>query len=231
LPVARPFILWYDLTVAAVATAAGICLLQRRTRRSVGPGLLLGLVAASIGGFLGLLADPLMQDGYGIAWGIGLVANLVLVAAASLAGLELARSAGGNLVRRLPAGFLPWVVVLLGVAAAAAMAVFALVTRTAGWGWYVTEFVWAAAAALAVPAWAASAVDRRFGASLLAGWAAGSIGTATFHLLLLDKLRDQGDSFAVGSGPLIAFWLAVLALLVAAVLLGRAAPATDAEPA
>jgi len=231
LPVARPHILWYELTVAAVAAGAGVCLLQRRTRRSVGPGLLLGLVAASIGGFLGLLSDPLVQDGYGIAWGIGLIANLMLVAAACLAGLALARSAGGRLVRRLPPGLLPWAVVLLGAAAALAMAVFALVARNAGWSWYVTQFLWAAAMALVVPAWAARTVDRRFGAALLAGWAAGSLGTASFHVLLLGYLRKQGDSFAVGSGPMIAFGLAVLALLAMAVLLGRAAPASNAEPA
>ena len=231
LPVARPHILWYELTAAAVAAGAGLCLLQRRSRRSVGPGLLLGLVAASIGGFLGLLSDPLVQDGYGIAWGIGLIANLVLVAAACLAGLALARSPGGHRVRRLAAGFLPWVVVPLGAAAAVAMVVFALVTSDAGWGWYVTQFVWAATMALVVPAWAAKAVDRRFGAALLAGWAAGSLGVASFHVLLLGYLRNQGDSFAVGSGPMIAFGLAVLALLVMAVLLGRAAPAGDAEPA
>jgi Caspase domain len=230
LPVARPHILWYELTVAALAAGAGLCLLQRRTRRSIGPGLLLGLVAASIGGFLGLLSDPLMRDGYGIAWGIGLIANLMLVAAC-LAGLALARSPGGHRVRRLAAGFLPWVVVPLGAAAAVAMVVFALVTSDAGWGWYVTQFVWAATMALVVPAWAAKAVDRRFGAALLAGWAAGSLGAATFHVLLLGYLRKQENPLAVGSGPMIAFGLAVLALLVMAVLLGRAAPAGDAEPA
>jgi hypothetical protein len=83
------------------------------------------------------------------------------------------------------------------------MVVFALVTSDTGWGWYVTQSV----------------------------WAAGSLGTATFYVLLLGYLRNQGDSFAVGSGPMIAFGLAVLALLVVAVLLGRAAPAGDAEPA
>jgi hypothetical protein len=231
LPVARPHIPWYELTAAAVAGASGVCLLHPRTRRSVGPGLLLGLAAASIGGFLGLLSDPLVQDGYGIAWGIGLIANLMLVAAACLAGLALARSNGGRLVRRLPAGLLPWAVVLLGAAAAVAMAVFILMARNAGLSWYVTEFVWDAAMALLVPAWAAGAVDRRFGAALLAGWAAGSLGSVIFHLLLLDYLRNQGSSSAVGSGPVIAFGLAVLALLVMAVLLGRAAPAGDAEPA
>jgi hypothetical protein len=75
-------------------------------------------LAASIGDFLGLLSDPLVQDGYGIAWGIGLIANLMLVAAACLAGLALARSPGGHRVRRLAAGFLPWVLVPLGAAAA-----------------------------------------------------------------------------------------------------------------
>jgi len=188
-------------------------------------------VAAAIGGFLGLLADPLMQDGYGIAWGIGLVANLMLVAAACLAGVTLLRSPGGHRVRPLPVGLLPWAAVLLGAAAAVAMVVFALAVGNVGGGWYVTQFVWAAAMALVVPAWAARAVDRRFGAALLAGWAAGSLGIAIFHVLLQGYLRNQGSSGAVGSGPMIAFGLAVLALLVVAVLLGRAAAAGDAEPA
>jgi hypothetical protein len=45
--VRRPGVQWYVLVVAAVALAAGVCVLLPRTRRLVGPGLLLGIVAAS----------------------------------------------------------------------------------------------------------------------------------------------------------------------------------------
>jgi hypothetical protein len=225
-----PGVLWYVLIVAAGAAAAGVCLLLPSTRRLIGPGLLLGIVLASIDQFLGLLSDPLMQDGYESAWGIGLAAYLVLVSAALLAGLALARAGEVHLVRGLPERALLWLVTLLGVAGAVVMVLFAWRAWNDGWGWYVTQFIWDAAMALVVPAWAAAAVPRRFGASLLVGWAGGGLAIFIFHAVILDRLRAEGI-FEVGSELIVVFGLILLALLVVAALLVRADPTSQAEHA
>ena len=225
-----PGVLWYVLIVAAAAAAAGVCLLLPSTRRLIGPGLLLGIVLASIDQFLGLLSDPLMQDGYESAWGIGLAAYLVLGSAAFLAGLALARAGEVHLVRRLPERPLLWLVTLLGVAGAVVMVLFAWRAWNDGWGWYVTQFIWDAAMALVVPAWAAAAVPRRFGASLLVGWAGGGLAIFIFHAVILDRLRAEGI-FEVGSELIVVFGLILLALLVVAALLVRADPTSQAEHA
>jgi hypothetical protein len=229
LTVTAPGVQWYVLLVDAIAAGAGVCLLRPATQRLIGPGLLLGLVAASIGGFLGLLADPLMQDGYQSAWGIGLVANLVLVAAACLAGLTLTRAGEVHLVRRLPEGPLPWLMALLGVAAAVMLVLFTKQVGEAGWGWYVAQFIWAAAMALVVPAWAAAVVPRRFGASLVVGWVGGVLAVSIFHLVLLDRQRSSGST-NVGSELIILLDIILLALLVAAALFARTGPTTQVQP-
>jgi TIR domain len=62
----RPDMRWYALYVvilAALALGAGACTLMPRTRRLTGPGLLLGIVAASTWGLLFLASDRL-------AWGV-----------------------------------------------------------------------------------------------------------------------------------------------------------------
>jgi hypothetical protein len=228
--VRAPGVLWYVLIVAAAAAAAGVCLLLPSTRRLIGPGLLLGIVLASIDQFLSLLSDPLMQDGYESAWGIGLAAYLVLGSAAFLAGLALARAGEVHLARRLPERPLLWLVTLLGVAGAVVMVLFAWRVWNDGWGWYMTQFIWDAAMALVVPAWAAAAIPRRFGASLLVGWAGGGLAIFIFHAVILDSLRAEGIS-EVGSELIVVFGLILLALLVVAALLVRADPTSQAEHA
>ena len=81
------------------------------------------------------------------------------------------------------------------------------------------------------PAWAAAAVPRRFGASLLVGWAGGGLAIFIFHAVILDRLRAEGI-FEVGSELIVVFGLILLALLVvAAALLVRADPTSQAEHA
>lgn len=225
--VIAPGVQWYVLIVAAISVAAGVCLHLPRTRRLIGPGLLLGVVVAAIGEFLSLLADPLMQDGYQTAWGISLVAYLVLLSAACLAGLALARDGEVRLVRRLLEHPLTWIVVLLGVVAAVELVVLIQQLRAESWGWWLGQFVWAAATALVVPALGAAALPRQFGAALLVGWAGGGVAICIFRVQLMDYLLDQGLS-KVGSGPFVVLGLTLFALLVVAVLLARIAPASQA---
>jgi hypothetical protein len=225
-----PGVQWYVLIFAAIVAAAGVCLLLPSTKRLVGPGLLLGIVAASTVGFLGSLAAPLVNDGYESAWRIAFVADLVLVAAACLAGLALARGAEVHVVRRLPEQPLPWLVVVLGLAAIVELLVLIQQLRADGWGWYLAQFIWAAAMALVVPALGATAVPRQFGASLLAAWAGGGVATSVFYTVFLDSQSGDGSA-KPGSSLFVVFGVTMLALLVVAVLLGRTAPAAEAEQA
>jgi hypothetical protein len=121
-------------------------------------------------------------------------------------------------------------VVLLGVAGAVVMLLFAQRVWNDGWGWYVTQFIWAAAMALVVPAWGAAVVPRQFGASLLIGWAGGGVAIVIYRAVLLDHLRAEGIS-DVGSELIVVFGLILLALLVVAALLVRADPTSQAEHA
>ena len=133
-------------------------------------------------------------------------------------------------MRRLPERPLLWLVTLLGVAGAVVMVLFAWRVWNDGWGWYMTQFIWDAAMALVVPAWAAAAIPRRFGASLLVGWAGGGLAIFIFHAVILDRLRAEGIS-EVGSELIVVFGLILLALLVVAALLVRADPTSQAEHA
>jgi hypothetical protein len=170
-----------------------------------------------------------MEDGYGIAFGIELAAYSIMVVAACLGGLALARAAEVRLVRPLPRRALPRLVVLLGVAGAVVMAIHAHRLWANEWDWYVAPYVWGAGMALVVPAWAATAaVPRRFGASLLTGWAGGGVATMIYDSLLLAHLRSEGNS-DIGGELIIIFGVISLALVALAVPLARADRASQVE--
>jgi hypothetical protein len=184
---------WYALhavILATLAVGAGACTLIPRTRRFIGPGLLLGVVAASTWGLLFLVSDRLRNNrvSFGDGWRLELIAHLVLVLAAGLAGLALARTAEVRLVRRPPQGELAWLVVLLGGVGALALFLHDqnLWRTFIVWRpdrWYVVPSIWMTVMALVVPACAAVAVPRRFGVALLAGWIGGAAAFFLFHYL------------------------------------------------
>jgi hypothetical protein len=119
---------WYALYLLAVASlilGAGAFTLIPRTRRLIGPGLLLGIVAASTWSLVYLASDRLRyKDVPGIlgdGWWVEVVAHLVLVLAACLAGLALVRTTEVRLVRRPPRGQPASLVALLGGAGSLAL--------------------------------------------------------------------------------------------------------------
>jgi TIR domain len=231
----RPDMRWYALYVVILATltlGAGVCTLMPRTRRLVGPGLLLGIVAASTCGLLFLASDRLAFGGetyFGGGWWFELFAHLVLVLAACLAGLALARTAEVRLTRRLPGGQIAWLVALLGGVGALALFFHDRNLWYPSWPpnrWYVVPSIWATVLALVVPACAGLVVPRRFGVALLVGWIGGGVALSCF-LYLWDRYQEGGN---FGTTPIITFGSTLLALLVMTVLFARAAPSSQVEP-
>lgn len=79
------------------------------------------------------------------------------------------------------------------------------------------SYLWTAAVALLLCAYAATASARRFGAALLGGWAAA--GAALFVSFLNEPaLHYDTDN----TGAIYAFGASLLALLIAAIPLSRA---------
>jgi hypothetical protein len=246
--VADSWTMWYVVIVAALTLTAGACMLIPRTRRLIGPGLLLGAVAASTSGLAFIVSDgvshgppptPFQHSGFWLEF----AANLVLVLAACLAGLTLARDAEVRLVRGPPQSALAWLVALLGVAGALALV-------------FQDQSLWGTARsvpptvasisltfmALVVPACAAVAVPRRFGVALLTGWIGSGAAFFVYYYLAVDAARGQGFYISgfyirisrglyISSSPIIAFGFTLLALLVVAVPFARTAPAPEVERA
>jgi hypothetical protein len=202
----------YALTVGVLALGAGACTLIPRTRRLIGPGLLLGLVAASTWGFLYLITDRMRDNEIRWAgWWLELLGHLVLVLAACLSWLAMARTADVRVERRAPRGELAWLVALLGAAGALALVFHDQHLWNIEWAqnrWLVVSSIWATAMALVVPACASVAVPRRFAVALLAGWIGGGAALFRFHYLWAEKQYDGGT----GSSPIIIFGLTLVAL-------------------
>jgi hypothetical protein len=226
---------WYLLATAILILAAGACTLAPRTRLLIGPGLLLGVVAASTWGLPFLVSYWLVfRDALrGGGWWVEFVAHLVLALAAGLAGVTLALSGKVRLTRRPPRDEPAWLVVVLGGAGALALVFYdhelwAVPGEIHGhWDHAVVLLapsIWATALALAVPALAVLALPRRFGVALLAGWLAGGAAFFSFHFQWVT--HEYGG---LDSTPIIMFGVTLLALLVVTVLFARAEPSSQVE--
>jgi hypothetical protein len=232
---------WYLLAIAVPILGAGGCTLIPRTRRLIGPGLLLGVAAASTWGLPFLVSDRLVFIDVREGWWVELVAHLVLVLAAGLTALALARTGEVRLARRPHRGELAWLVVVLGGAGALALifhdrTLWLIGASPQATNWVQAHWdyarvvippsIWATAMALAVPTSAVLAVPRRFGVALLAGWIGGGAAFVYFHFQWITN-EWGGD---LDNTPIITFGFTLLALLVVTVLLARADPASRVEP-
>jgi Caspase domain len=204
--------IWYAVIVGALTLSTGICVFAPRTRRLVGPGLLLGTVAASTWVLLLTVVAAVDNDlSIGPGFRLWLAAHLLLVLAACLAGLASAQAGSAGLVPRPPQGLFPRLVILLGVVSAIGL-VSTFVNQQSDSA-HEVALIWAIAMALVVPACAAVAVRRQFGVALLGGWIGG--GAA----LLPSFSTDYSNT-----GGIVTFNLTVLALLVVIIPFARSSP-------
>jgi hypothetical protein len=193
----------------------GACLFLARTRRSIGPGLLLGATAASSLSLANVIGDPTGSPEAGY-W-LELSAHLVLVLAAVLTVIALVADPDVRLARK-PSGVLAWWVLLLGAGGALAL-VFQtlLIFHNVADERHQTLYVNIAATvmALVVPACAALAVPQRFGNFLLAGWITAGV---TFTLVSFTFLKHQ----SLDTATIIIFGSTLLGLAVITTYLDRA---------
>ncbi len=175
----------YLVIMAGLMFGAGITTLVTATRRLIGPGLLLGAGSAAS---LRMLENP-FQTGH-ITLAFDVLAHVILVLAACLAGFAVTRAA---IVRVSPKPLESvWgrLVLLLGLAGAVAFfLVFFhdLMGGTIDLG--TVPLIWGTALALVMPALAALAAPRRFSVGLLCGWIAGA---AALCVLYLDFQQKSG---------------------------------------
>jgi len=211
---------WFTLILAALAGIAGTCMLLARTRRLVGPGLVLGAAPAAVSSLLSLVGDANLEDGLEQGFWLLFFANLILVVGACLAGFALAKTAEARLVRKLPSERLTWLVALLGLAGAAALVVFDARLLEFESAWTVVPVAWMTLLALVVPVCVAVAVPRRFAVALLAGWVGGAAAVSVYYFAAVVKELNK-NGYDLGRGVIITFGATLLALVVVAVLLDR----------
>jgi len=209
---------FYVITISVLAVAAAACLLRPATRWLVGPGLLLGASAGALWGLLLLLLAPQYTHS-GAGWWLELAGLLVLVLAACLAAVMLVRTREVRLIPPRRQDWPAWLVVLLGAVGALALVsediAFWHIVHT-GNPSYVWPSVWATIAALVVPACAAAAMPRPFGAALLVGWLGGGAAIIGPSLWLDNELGVHGY--------ILFFGVTLVALLAVTVLFIRGGP-------
>jgi len=215
--------------VAAVVLGAGVCLLMPGTRWLAGAGLLLGVAAASTRGLVTLLTYAAeFGGGLGNGYRVELVAHLLLVVAACLAMVALVRSGRYRLEIGIPRGGRSRLMVLLGAAGSLALLLHVLrLSDIEPKAYWIAPAVWLTVVALVVPAVAAVATPRRFGAFLLAGWVGGAAALFAAYLAFVDE-KLNNDGLDIGRTPILLFGSTLVALLVVAVLEARAEPAPAA---
>lgn len=207
---------WFGVITAALGVGAGVCIFVPRTRRLIGPGLLLGGVAhaPAIPGYDITVLVKSGSPGAGL-W-LDMVGGAILALATCVAGTMVARTGEVRFALRPPKGSaLSWLVASIGLAGAVALLLQVLREPVIpGWGENFTfgvewvPLIWTSAMALVMPAAAAVAVPRRFGVALLAGW----IGCGAAVV----------DFFTGFQGSVFGYTL--LALLVVIIPFARTAP-------
>jgi hypothetical protein len=184
--------------------------------------MLLGVAAASTRALVQLLTEPLREaGGYGAGFGVEVVAHFVLLAAGCVAAVALARSGDVQLrpqaLRTRPSQL----IAVLGVVGTVALIVVDRRILSLGSEWYWSFVpIWLTVLALLVPAAAAVALPRRFGAWLLGGWIAGASAVVIEYLIWNARQVSQGH-YDIGRTALLFFAGTLLGLLVAALLHAR----------
>jgi YVTN family beta-propeller protein len=223
----------YQVGITPLLVGAAVCLLLPRTRRLVGPGLLLGATAAAGWGLVYVVeqlvidARPSMRNlGDPPAW-LMLAGLALAVAAAGWTVLALVRDPAVRLEPRRPRS----VRTAVPVAVAAGAAVFSVIGMTGVlrtfanlhvvylgpvYGIVAHASIATAALAVAVPVWVAVLVPHALRLSVLGGWAGGALAVGASTLDVTDWTpADHPGELVFAGGALV--------LLGAAAVAGRRA--------
>jgi hypothetical protein len=215
---------------AVFGLGAGIGTLRQATARLAGPGMLLGVTAASTRALVQLLTEQLRDaGGYGAGFWVEIGAHVVLLAAGCVVGVALARSGDVRLDPQALRTRSSQLIALLGVAGTVALLVVdrRVLDLGAEWYWSIST-IWLTVLAPLVPAAAAVALPRRFGAWLLAGWIAGAGAVVADYSIWNARQISEGN-YDIGRTALLFFATTLLGLLVAAVLHARDEQAATAR--
>jgi caspase domain-containing protein len=205
---------WSVVIGSFMGIAAGVCLIVPRTR-PIGPGLLLGAVATApmtpIYDLILLQGKQYGDPGAGL-W-LDLLGSLILILTACVVAFTLARTRRVHFTLRR-VGAVSWLIVLLGVAGAAALFFESQDFVAARGQNFVPEedlapLIWASTMALVLPATAATVRPRLFGVALLGGWIGCGAAVVAFN-----------TGFETSS----VFGYTLLALLIVNIPFARAAP-------
>jgi hypothetical protein len=178
---------WQTVIEAVAAAVAGSCLLAPRTRELIGPGLLFGAIATAPSGAIYDLIVGRAFPPIGPGLWLNVVGCVILTVAAGMVLRALARQRLVIVGRRIPAGVIPWLVVLVGCAGAVLLVVEVLNRDIlAGTGDKVAgtdlfALYWTATMALLLPAVAVITSPGRFSVALLRGWLATGIAEDVFY--------------------------------------------------
>jgi hypothetical protein len=207
---------------AVFGLGAGIGTLRAATARLAGPGMLVGVAAASTRALVQLLTEPLREaGGYGAGLVVEVGAHVVLLVAGCVAAVALARSGAVQLHAQALRTRSSQLITLLAVAGTVALLVVdrRILNLDTEWYWSFVP-IWLTVLALLVPAVAAVALPRRFGTWLLAGWIAGASAVVIDYLIWIAGQVSQGK-YDIGRTALLFFAVTLVGLLVAAVLHAR----------
>ena len=216
---------------AVFGLVAGIGTLRQATAPLAGPGMLLGVAAASTRALVQLLTEQLRNSGgYGAGFGVEVGAHVVLLAAGCVAGVALARAGDVHLHKQALRTRSSQLIALLGVAGTVALLVVdrRILNLGSEWYWSIST-IWLTVLALLVPAAAAVALPRRFGTWLLVGWIAGAGAAVADYSIYNAREVSEGD-YDIGRTALLFFAVTLLGLLVAAVLHARDEQAATPRP-
>jgi YVTN family beta-propeller protein len=235
---------WYTLGLAAVILAAGVTALVPRTRSLVGPGVVMGVAAASTWGLAYWAGRLTLDSGNPVYW-IEAGGHLAPLCAAVLAGLVVRRGGAARIEPRLPRDALTRVAaVLVGVGAVVGALALAgeayQISRLAeefNQSWSGRQlagdaraYAVAAVVALNLPLWAAVLSPRKLGVSILTGWIGG--GSAVCLTTFLSHPDRVWGVDGYERGPTLAtVFGSTLVLLVVAVGLTVRRPTRHLETA
>ncbi len=214
------------LITGLTAIVAAVLIAVPRTRRLIGPGLLIG---AATEGINSAIYDFLVAPGHlpvGPGFWLNAAAGLVLTVAAVLAAVALARSGTVTAGPRVPAGPIPRLIAVFGLISAVVLIAQVLReamipgTSAAVTGRDMFPLIWSAVMTLAVPLAAVIVRPLAFGIALLAGGLANDVANTMFYT------TPHNSAFAIPVAVLL-----VLTVALAATGRRRDTPAAPGPPA